>query len=108
VPFYYANDIYYRWSDSDEGYQVVERPAEADVESVAYTPEELYVYPRNNQNEEQQSADRYTCHRWASDQTGYDPSDPAKYSRAGDAAERRANYRRAMQACLNARGYSVT
>jgi hypothetical protein len=109
VPYYYANDTYYRWSDPDAGYVVVERPAQIDEDPAASAgAEDFYVYPRNQQSEEEQSADRYTCHRWAVDQTGYDPSQPAKYTSSGELTGRRANYRRAMEACLNARGYSVT
>ena len=34
----------------------------------------LYVYPLKNQKPEQQDKDRYECHQWAVQQTGYDPS----------------------------------
>lgn len=34
----------------------------------------LYVYPLKNQTQEQQNRDRYECHSWAVQQTGYDPS----------------------------------
>lgn len=109
VPYYYANEAYYRWSDPDQGYLVVDRPANLEEEPTESAPDdELYIYPSNNQTEDEQSADRYTCHRWSVDQTGYDPSQPGTYSRNGELDERRANYRRAMQACLSARGYSVT
>lgn len=33
-----------------------------------------YVYPLKNQSQEQQNRDRYECHSWAVQQTGYDPS----------------------------------
>ena len=35
---------------------------------------ELYIYPNKGQSQEQQSRDRYECHRWAVQQTGYDPT----------------------------------
>ncbi len=35
---------------------------------------QLYVYPLKHQSNEQQDRDRYDCHRWAVQQTGYDPS----------------------------------
>jgi len=35
---------------------------------------ELYVYPNKGQNQEQQSRDRYECHLWAVQQSGYDPA----------------------------------
>ena len=34
----------------------------------------LYVYPLKNQSQDQQDKDRYECHSWAVQQTGYDPS----------------------------------
>jgi len=34
----------------------------------------LYVYPLKNQSQERQNQDRYECHSWAVQQTGYDPS----------------------------------
>jgi YMGG-like Gly-zipper len=41
---------------------------------VALAQTQLYVYPLKKQSTEQQDKDRYECHRWAVDQTGYDPS----------------------------------
>jgi YMGG-like Gly-zipper len=35
---------------------------------------ELYIYPNKGQSQEQQSRDRYECHVWAVQQTGYDPT----------------------------------
>jgi len=33
----------------------------------------IYVYPAAGQSEQQQSEDRYHCHRWAVDAAGFDP-----------------------------------
>ena len=41
---------------------------------VALAQNQLYVYPLKHQSNQQQDKDRYECHRWAVDQTGYDPS----------------------------------
>ena len=38
--------------------------------------QEVFVYPANGQNAEQQSKDEYACYQWASQNTGYDPSRP--------------------------------
>src|SRR6201998_2696982 len=35
---------------------------------------QLYIYPLKQQSSEQQDRDRYECHSWAVQQTGYDPS----------------------------------
>ena len=41
--------------------------------TAAYS-QDLYVYPAEGQSDEQLSSDRYACHRWAADESGYDPS----------------------------------
>lgn len=38
--------------------------------------QQVYIYPKNNQSSAQQDKDRYECHRWAVQQTGFDPSVP--------------------------------
>jgi hypothetical protein len=35
---------------------------------------QLYVYPLKQQSQQQQDKDRYECHSWAVQQTGFDPS----------------------------------
>jgi hypothetical protein len=62
---------------------------------------DVYLYPRNGQSEAQQQNDRYECHSWAVNQTGFDPT------RAGPQSGNDTEYRRAMVACLDARGYSA-
>ena len=34
----------------------------------------LTITPKNGQPEKQQWADRYECHKWAKDQSGFDPT----------------------------------
>jgi opacity protein-like surface antigen len=70
-------------------------------------PAGILIYPKNGQSPDQQSADRYACHSWAVGQTGFDPSEPNNSASPSDLAKRRSDYRRAMSACLEARGYSV-
>jgi hypothetical protein len=72
----------------------------------AGTPVEgLYVTAKNGQTAEQQSKDRYECHSWAAGQTGFDPTLAAPGAANQTLQD---NYRRAMSACLEARGYGVT
>lgn len=35
---------------------------------------DLFIYPNMGQDQEQQRRDRYECHVWASQQSGFDPS----------------------------------
>ena len=37
--------------------------------------QDIYVYAANDQSEEQLAEDRYACHRWAVEESGFDPSD---------------------------------
>ena len=60
--------------------------------------------PREGQSEKQQAEDRYQCHRSAVDQTGYDPTTA---SGRAPSVQKRADYQRAMVACLDARGYTA-
>ena len=101
--FYYVNDTYYTWDDSRGGYVVVEKPAGADEAINEATSDRLIAYPPEGVSEEQQARDRYECHRWAVDQSGIDPTIEEDEFSARD----RDDYRRAMSACLEGRGYTV-
>jgi hypothetical protein len=110
LPYYYANDVYYTWDPAQNGYVVVDPPANADQPSAAppNAHEDLIIYPRNGQTTEQQAADRYECHNWAKSQTGFDPTQPSGGVAPGNSVRSRSNYDRAMSACLTGRGYEVT
>src|SRR5512139_1836495 len=101
--YYYADDTYYVYEPARRGYVVTRSPYgdDQDEDYPADRDEDLFVYPAKGQSEQQQADDRYECHRWAADQTRYDPVD-SDYD-----AGRRADYLRAMTACLTGRGYSV-
>lgn len=49
----------------------------------------IYAYPVNGQSQEQQQRDEYECHRWAVQQTGFDPSTatPPQQSADGSASD---------------------
>ena len=129
VPYYYANNVYY--VQTSQGYMVatppppgtiVEQPlASAPPPVAAVTPapaptpiapapapatssQQVFAYPLHEQNAQQQAKDRYECHTWAVGQTGLDPSKPPP---GGATAMQSDDYRRAMGACLEARGYTV-
>ncbi len=132
VPYYYANSVYY--AQSPQGYVVVPAPAgpvaatppapvgtpagNAVVEEgpVPAAPPrspsppgtvgptaQLFIYPRQGQSTEVQAKDRNECHAWATNQLGTDPTLPGD----GRLADRLGDYQRAMDACLDARGYTV-
>jgi len=107
-PYYYADDTYYQWRAEERAYVVTEPPA--DAESTAETSaggDEIFVYPKHGQSSEQQATDRYECHSWAVQQTGFDPTQPLGGVDESQVTPKRADYQRAEAACLDARGYSV-
>jgi hypothetical protein len=129
LPYYYANNLYYTWNPGYNGYVVTDPPPVAGTDAAdgsadsaqpgndapqysgdapqysgpapAAGSADVYVYPRNGQNDQQTSNDRYECHSWAVNQTGFDPT------RAAQPSGTSADYRRAMIACLDARGYTA-
>jgi hypothetical protein len=111
VPYYYADPNYYQWNSALGVYEMVRPPLEVKSQTAVSEPTvtNLFAYPKNGQNTEQQAQDRDECGRWATDQTGFGPT------QAGDvvvvttvgAATRWQDYLRAQTACLEARGYSV-
>jgi hypothetical protein len=111
VPYYYADDTYYRWIPSMNAYQVVDRPAGADAPEppplTDTTAGTSFVYPRNGQSPEQQATDRYECHAWSRGETGFDPTQAGGNVMPNENTSRRSEYQRAMDACLEGRGYSV-
>ena len=118
VPYYYYNDVYYTYDPAASGYVVTTPPPAADYDAAASDSEGagpgaaapwrapgasgvpangdgLYAYPKNGQSDAQQAADRSECAQWAGSQTG------------SDGAGASLDYRRALSACLQGRGYSV-
>ena len=43
--------------------------------------QEMFVYPQNGQDAEQQKMDEFQCYNWAKDQSGFDPMAPPTASR---------------------------
>jgi hypothetical protein len=122
IPYYYANDVYYTWNNGSNGYVVTDPPpvdtgddggtSDGDSNYASAEPgptpsgatganTDVYAYPKSGQSDEQQSTDRYECHKWAVAQSGFDPTHTAQGS------GNRTDYRRAMTACLDGRGYSA-
>jgi hypothetical protein len=106
VPYYYADDYYYRYDNSARRYERVtppsglrDQPASPTAQSV-----ELFAYPKNGQTDEQQARDKSECKDWARTQVGTDASGDASSQPEG---ARDAEYMRAQTACLEGRGYSV-
>jgi hypothetical protein len=107
IPYYRANDVYYVWREPQRAYEVVAPPPGGAATAADPVTEDLFVYPREGQDEEQVAFDRYECHRWASDETGFDPTQPWGGVAEVQAGALREAYLRAMTACLEGRGYSV-
>ena len=99
VPYYYANGAYYQAAPG--GYVVVQPPPDADQAVGQPSPPptapqsrpDPVIYPRNGQTPQQQEADMQACNRWATSQPAA-TSDASVFSRAVDA-------------CMDGRGYTV-
>jgi hypothetical protein len=117
VPYYYANDNYYVWNPSANGYVVTSPPAQVVREAggvqggtatggtASGVGTTMFAYPKNGQSTELQASDKFACHQWAAKQSGFDPT--AAAPAAGNAQAERQDYMRAQAACLEGRGYSV-
>jgi hypothetical protein len=95
VPWYYAGGVYYR--QVPDGYVVSNPPPEAANAQPAPPPPprkpDPIIYPRNGQNAQQTEADRQDCNRWATTQP----------SALNDASV----FNRAVEACMDGKGYSM-
>lgn len=107
--YYFANNTYYQ--QVPQGYAVVEPPPGNPATTPAspaptVAAGQLYAYPRQGQSPERQAADRTQCDEWAVGQTGYDPR---FVTSAGPtmATQNRDEFRRAVTACMEGRGYTV-
>lgn len=95
LPYFYANGVYYQHAPN--GYVVVAPPANAEtaqpVQNVPPGKPEPIIYPRHGQSAQQQEADRQECNRWATSQP----------SAMADASV----FQRAVEACMDGRGYTM-
>lgn len=110
--------MYYRYDDvyyvrRNDGYIVVDPPLQdgadapydSDRRGAPLARDEVFIYPNRGQGERLQRNDRFECHEWAVGQTGYDPTLAGGGS--GYSPAHRADYTRALSACLEGRGYTV-
>jgi len=109
IPYYYANDTYYVWDADRQAYGVAEPPDGIESAQTERTPASspLVLYPQKGQSAEQQANDRYECHRWATQQTGFDPTVLGGNVPPEAVATKRDDYLRAQRSCLEGRGYTV-
>ena len=96
VLYFVAAGTYYWWNAERNRYEIVSAPA--NVSSY-----DVIAYPAAGQSDEQQGRDRYECHGWAVQHSGFDPAQATR-APASDVSD---TYRRALSACLQGRGYSV-
>ena len=100
--FFFVNSTYYVYAPDSRDYVVVEAPTGANEAAQSMTPDPV-VYPASSQSDEQIDQDRYECHRWAIDESDFDPTRSQQDSLAD-----RDKYNRALTACLTGHGYTVT
>ena len=103
IGYFLAAGTYYLWQAGTQDYEVVAPPQPPQPVATAQSAYDVIAYPLYNQSPDQQARDRYECHGWAVQQSGFDPAS-ASYAPPAYVAD---NYRRALGACLSGRGYSV-
>ena len=95
-----------------------EQPPEYFPPAPSVTPsstERIFIYPRQGQSEELQAKDRYECHSWAVSQTWREPRKVSmeewtfiiKSMPEAQRNQMRTDYHRALDACLDGRGYTM-
>jgi len=109
VPYYYANDAYYVWNDTQGAYEVVPPPGGMEANGATPPPasDRLFVYPKNGQSSEQQAKDSSECQRWAVGQSGFDPTLTGGGVAPEQAVQKRNDYFHAQVSCLEGRDYTV-
>jgi hypothetical protein len=110
APYYYAPYYYSPYYYAPPPVVIREQPPVYFQPAPSVTPpstERIFIYPRQGQSEELQAKDRYECHRWAVSQTHYDPTQPTSGMPEAQLNQMRADYQRAMGACLDGRGYTM-
>lgn len=109
VPYYYTDDIYYVWNNNIGGYQAVIPPLQIMNQAAAVQRggTDLFAYPKNGQNAEQQAHDRQECRNWGASQTGSSAMTSATPTSAASVPPTGVANLRAEAACLEGRGYSV-
>ncbi|AYG46803.1 hypothetical protein DV532_21945 [Pseudomonas sp. Leaf58] len=99
--YFLVDNTYYQYLADSREYVVVNPPAGAPAPiNGGY---DVVAYPMYGQGLQQQDQDRYQCHRWAVNQSGFDPA-TASYAPPANVTE---HYRRALGACFSGRGYSI-
>lgn len=68
----------------------------------------LQIVADSGRTQTQEQLDLYACQTWATEQTGFDPFTHASGVTPAESTARHSEYRRAMAACLQARGYTVS
>lgn len=106
APYYYSPYYYAPYYEPPPVVIREQPPVYVNPASSAET-ERIFVYPKKGQSEEQQAKDRYECHSWAVSQIGYDPTQPTSGTSQAQLSQMRSDYKRAMGACLDSRGYAM-
>jgi Glycine-zipper domain len=78
------------------------------ISSAGAFAQNLYVYPQKGQSKQQQEKDEFECHKWAKDQTGFDPmAQPSSPAAAAPAPKGGAVRGAAKGAALGAIGGAI-
>ncbi len=108
-PYYYTPSPYY-YPPPDSAYPPSGYAYPPATEGSQTPPDQgrMVIYPRQGQSQDQQERDHYDCHNWAVGQTDFDPTlPPPAGTPEAETARKSADYLRALEACLDAHGYTL-
>jgi hypothetical protein len=109
VRHYVVGGVYYRpvYRGDVLMYEVVPPPDNSTLSSLGLVPEYLYAYPKAGQSAAEQERDRAECHRWAVEESGFDPAAVPDPTQTAERQQFLQEYNRAFRACMEARNYTV-
>jgi hypothetical protein len=113
LPNYYSPDFYYPPPADNNPppeyyYPPTSQSSQAPPSASQGSGGKIFIYPRQGQSEEKQAMDFDECHNWAVDQTDFDPAKPLFGVPDAETIQKSGDYFRAISACLDAQGYTVS
>jgi len=108
--YYYPPPAYYYPAPPSYTYPppAYSAPPAGDARETPSAGGQVFIYPRQGQSPEKQTADRNECQTWAMNQTGVDLTKPPPTGMsAAQQAQKSGDYYRALEACMDGRGYTL-
>ena len=107
-PYYYPPAYYYPPPEYYYPPPDYATPPSGEVTQPPAEGGQVFFYPRNGQSREQLSKDRQKCEAWAMEQSGVDLTKPPPSGLSeAQKVQKSQDYYRALEACMDGRGYTM-